>query len=59
MLCLQCLHYLTLGVIFQINHVLYATTITIDRIFTDEYLNVWSAYGWIDNAAVLISCFVG
>ena len=58
-LCLQCFHYLVLGLIFQINHVLYATTVTIDRIFTDEYLNVWSAYGWIDNAAVLTSCFVG
>ena len=58
-LCLQCFHYFVIGLIFQINHVLYATTVTIDRIFTDEYLNVWSAYGWIDNAAVLTSCFVG
>ncbi|KAL3799190.1 hypothetical protein ACHAW5_005467 [Stephanodiscus triporus] len=58
-LCLQCFHYLVLGCIFQMNHVLFATSVTIDRIFTDEYLDVWSALGWIDNAAVLTSSFVG
>jgi len=56
---LQSFHYLVLGIIFQINHVLFATSITIDRIFTTKYLDVWSAYGWIDNAAVLMSSLIG
>lgn len=56
---LQSFHYLVLGVIFQINHVLFATSITMDRIFTSKYLDVWSAYGWIDNAAVLLSSLIG
>ena len=56
---LQSFHYLVLGIIFQINHVLFATSITIDRIFTSKYLDVWSAYGWIDNAAVLMSSLIG
>jgi hypothetical protein len=56
---LQSFHYLVLGVIFQINHVLFATSITMDRIFTAKYLDVWSAAGWIDNAAVLMSSLIG
>ncbi|KAL7491167.1 hypothetical protein ACHAWT_000653 [Skeletonema menzelii] len=56
---LQSFHYLVLGIIFQINHVLFATSITIDRIFTTKYLDVWSAEGWIDNAAILMSSLIG
>ena len=56
---LQSFHYLILGVIFQLNHVLFGTTITLERIFTDEHLDFWSAKGWIDNAAILASSFVG
>lgn len=56
---LQSFHYVVLGVIFQINHVLFATSITMDRIFTAKHLDIWSALGWIDNAAVLISSFIG
>lgn len=56
---LQCLFYVVLGVIFELNHALFATSITMDRIFTAKFLDVWSALGWIDNAAVLTSSFVG
>ena len=56
---LQSFHYVVLGVIFQINHVLFATNITMDRIFTANFLDIWSAMGWIDNAAVLMSSFIG
>ncbi|KAL7514889.1 hypothetical protein ACHAXN_012163 [Cyclotella atomus] len=56
---LQSFHYLILGLVFQINHVLFATSITIDRIFTAKYLDVWTAAGWIDNAAVLLSSIIG
>mmetsp|Transcript_711 Transcript_711/g.1520 ORF Transcript_711/g.1520 Transcript_711/m.1520 type:complete len:185 (-) Transcript_711:408-962(-) len=56
---LQSFHYVVLGVIFQINHVLFATSITMDRIFTAKFLDIWSAMGWIDNAAVLTSSFIG
>jgi len=30
-----------------------------DRIFTAKFLDIWSAMGWIDNAAVLTSSFIG
>lgn len=56
---LQSFHYLVLGIIFQINHILFATSITIDRIFTTKYLDVWSAEGWIDNSAILMSSLIG
>ena len=56
---LQSLFYVALGFIFEINHVLFATSITMDRIFTAKFLDVWSALGWIDNAAVLMSSFIG
>mmetsp|Transcript_36217 Transcript_36217/g.77229 ORF Transcript_36217/g.77229 Transcript_36217/m.77229 type:complete len:187 (+) Transcript_36217:100-660(+) len=56
---LQSFHYVVLGLIFQINHVMFATSITMDRIFTAKYLDIWSAMGWIDNAAVLMSSFIG
>ncbi|KAL7477820.1 hypothetical protein ACHAW6_003610 [Cyclotella cf. meneghiniana] len=56
---LQSFHYLVLGLVFQINHVLFATSITIDRIFTTKYLDIWTATGWIDNSAVLFSSIVG
>jgi hypothetical protein len=56
---IQCFHYLILGFFFQVNHVLYNTSITIDRIFTDKYLNLWSIGGWADNIAVLLASLVG
>jgi hypothetical protein len=55
---LQCFHYLVLGFMFQINHVLYNNSVTIDRMFTDKFLNLWSIGGWADNAAVLLSSLV-
>jgi len=33
--------------------------VTVDRIFTAKYLDVWSAIGWVDNAAILISSILG
>ena len=56
---MQCFHYLVLGFMFQINHVLYSTSITVDRMFTDKYLRLWSLIGWADNMAVLLSSIVG
>lgn len=58
-LSLQSFHYVVLGVLFQINHVLFATSVTMDRIFTAKFLDIWSAQGWVDNAAVLMSSFIG
>uniref|UniRef100_A0A7S2N3N9 Protein SYS1 homolog n=1 Tax=Helicotheca tamesis TaxID=374047 RepID=A0A7S2N3N9_9STRA len=58
-IALQCFYYAILGFIFQINHVIFATSITMDRIFTSKYLDVWSATGWIDNSAVLTSSVAG
>ena len=56
---LQSFHYVILGIIFQINHILFGTSITIDRIFTSKHLDIWSAVGWIDNSAVLFSSLIG
>jgi hypothetical protein len=56
---LQCFHYLVLGIIFQCDHVIFNTTITIDRIFTDNYLGVWTWIGWIDSSAILLSYLFG
>eukprot|EP01082_Thalassiosira_pseudonana_P000219 g205.t1 g205 contig1:494735-495419(-) len=56
---LQSFHYLVLGFILQVNHVLFATSVTVDRIFTAKYLDLWTALGWVDNAAVLVSSLVG
>ena len=56
---MQCFHYLILGFLFQVNHVIFNTSITIDRIFTDKYLNLWSVGGWADNITVLIASMVG
>jgi hypothetical protein len=58
-IALQSFHYVVLGIIFQVNHVLFATSITLDRIFTSKYLDIWSALGWVDNAAVLMSSVIG
>jgi hypothetical protein len=58
-IALQSFHYVVLGIIFQINHLLFATSITLDRIFTSKFLDIWSALGWIDNAAVLTSSIIG
>mmetsp|Transcript_20299 Transcript_20299/g.50473 ORF Transcript_20299/g.50473 Transcript_20299/m.50473 type:complete len:158 (+) Transcript_20299:332-805(+) len=51
---LQCFHYLFLGLFFQINWVLYGQSITIDRMFTTEYLRIWHS-GWQDAFAVFLS----
>lgn len=51
---LQCFHYLFLGVFFQFNWLLYGQSVTIDRMFTDDYLRIWST-GWQDAIAVFLS----
>lgn len=56
---LQCFHYVFLGLLFQINYLLFGSSITIDRIFTDQYIKVWSKNGLPDVFAVLISSIVG
>mmetsp|Transcript_9898 Transcript_9898/g.16441 ORF Transcript_9898/g.16441 Transcript_9898/m.16441 type:complete len:112 (-) Transcript_9898:1019-1354(-) len=56
---IQCFHYLILGLMVQINHFVFATSVTIDRIFTDEYLTVWTPMGWIDSFAILFSYLFG
>lgn len=56
---LQCFHYLFLGFLFQVNHVFYGTSITLDRIFTDEYIELWTWSGWCDNSAILLSSVLG
>jgi hypothetical protein len=56
---IQSFHYLFLGFIFQVNHVIFNTTVTIDRLFTGKYLNLWSMKGWADNAAILLSYLFG
>jgi hypothetical protein len=48
-----------MGFIIQFNHVVFSTTVTIDRIFTDKFLNVWSVKGWADNSAILLSYIAG
>jgi len=55
----QSLHYLVLSMLFQFNGLIFGTSVTVDRIFTGNYLNVWTAEGWIDNGAVLTSSVVG
>ena len=56
---LQSIHYLVLSFLFQISHFLTGASITIDRIFTANYLQLWTREGWIDNTAILISSGVG
>jgi hypothetical protein len=58
---LQCFHYFLLAFFFQVNHVLYGTTVTIDRIFTDRYLRLWQSErsGWADAIALFLASLVG
>mmetsp|Transcript_7750 Transcript_7750/g.11102 ORF Transcript_7750/g.11102 Transcript_7750/m.11102 type:complete len:183 (-) Transcript_7750:1411-1959(-) len=56
---MQCFHYLLLGFIFQINHVFFSTSVTIDRIFTAKYIKIWSSEGWADSGAILLSSLLG
>jgi hypothetical protein len=53
-IALQCLHYFLLAVCLQINHVFYSSSITIDRLFTADYVRLWKASGWPDVAAILL-----
>ena len=59
MAALQCFHYFILCVFVQTNSIIFATSVTLDRVFTDRYLNIWTAEGWIDNSAVLLSSITG
>jgi hypothetical protein len=53
------MHYFLLSFLFQVNYVLYNIPITIDRIFTDQYVRLWGAQGWADVAAILITSLAG
>ena len=56
---LQSIHYLILSFLIQVNHILFGSSITIDRIFTADYINIWSAEGWVDGGAILLSSILG
>jgi hypothetical protein len=58
-LSLQCFHYTIQGFLFQVNFLLYNTSITIDRIFTDQYVQLWHPAGWPDVAAIFFSALFG
>lgn len=38
---------------------LYNTSITLDRIFTDRYVRLWQPAGWADVAAILLASLAG
>ncbi len=57
--CIQCLHYVLLGFLFQINYLLFNKSVTIDRIFTDQYVRIWKASGWIDVWTLLLGSLFG
>jgi len=59
MVAMQCFHYVFLGFLFQANYVVFGTSITLDRIFSDKYLRFWTALGWIDTLAVLLASMLG
>lgn len=59
MVAMQCFHYVFLGFLFQANFVVFGTSISLDRIFSDKYLNIWTAIGWVDAFAVLFASLVG
>jgi hypothetical protein len=52
---LQCFHYLFLGFFFQINRVLWGAHVSIDRVFTDKYIQIFHLEGWPDSLAVFLS----
>jgi hypothetical protein len=56
---LQCFHYFLLALLFQGNHVLYGTSITLDRIFTDRHVMLWNRTGFADALAFLIASLMG
>lgn len=56
---LQCWHYALLAFLIQVNHVLYKTSITIDRIFTDKYVRLWHTKGWPDVLAIIVASLFG
>ena len=56
---MQCFHYVFMGLLFQINYLFFGSNITIDRIFTDQYIKMWSSKGLPDTFAVLLSSIVG
>jgi hypothetical protein len=56
---LQFFHYFVLATFLQINKALFGSTVTLDRIFTPKYLNLWNKSGWVDNGTILLSFVVG
>lgn len=56
---MQCFHYVVLGFLLQVNYVIFGTSITLDRIFSDQYLSIWTAVGWADALAILLASLVG
>jgi len=56
---MQCLHYVFLGFLFQVNYVVFGASITLDRVFSDKYVKMWTLIGWADTSAVLVASLMG
>lgn len=56
---MQCFHYFFLVFLFQVNHLLYGTSITLDRVFSDKHVGIWTMRGWVDSFAVLLAEAMG
>jgi hypothetical protein len=56
----QCFQYFAQSVLFQLNAVLYSNSaVTVDRIFTDQYVHLWKSQGWPDCLAIFFAGLVG
>lgn len=56
---MQCYHYCFLGLLLELNRLFYGKSITLDRIFTDQYVKIWSWGGLPDISAIVLASLFG
>ena len=55
----QCLFYMAQGLILGIFHVIFSCSVTLDRFFTDKYLDLASSEGVVELLILILSSVVG
>jgi protein SYS1 len=58
-LALQCFYYLAMGSIWIIPHILFEHSLSLGRLFSDQYVDFSSWSGWVDTICTFTSGIVG
>jgi len=58
-IAMQCFHYLSMGTLWGLCHMIFDTPVSLDHFFTPKYVNFVTSSGWIEVMSTIGAAVVG